>query len=86
MKYPVSGRKGPWVKLDGYQDGKLIDAKYWDGNSQIIDSATGKFKPFITAPITEAKAQVARAVDTPIVYYVSTEQAAIAFRHGRGHP
>ncbi|MEU7280341.1 hypothetical protein AB0A69_16375 [Streptomyces sp. NPDC045431] len=86
MKYPVAGRKGEYVKLDGYQNGKLIDAKYWS-DSGVIDPATGKFKFFVTAPITEAKAQVAgakSAVDdtyTPIVYYVSSPEAATAFRH-----
>ncbi|MGW1719027.1 polymorphic toxin type 27 domain-containing protein [Streptomyces sp. NPDC002156] len=86
MKYAVSGRKGEYVKLDGYQNGKLIDAKYWS-DSGVIDPATGKFKFFVTAPITEAKAQVAgaKAADgdtyTPIVYYVSSPEAATAFRH-----
>ncbi|MFB6843016.1 hypothetical protein, partial [Streptomyces sp. NPDC056361] len=86
MKYPVAGRKGEYVKLDGYQDGKLIDAKFW-ADSGVIDPVTGKFKFFVTAPIKEAKAQVAgakSAVDdtyTPIVYYVSSPEAATAFRH-----
>ncbi|WP_232788956.1 hypothetical protein [Streptomyces odonnellii] len=86
MKYPVAGRKGEYVKVDGYQNGKLIDAKFWS-DSGVIDPATGKFKFFVTAPVTEAKAQVAGAkaangdTFTPIVYYVSSPEAATAFRH-----
>ncbi|MFK0210636.1 hypothetical protein [Streptomyces sp. NPDC090298] len=86
MKYQVPGRVNEYVKLDGYQNGKLIDAKYWS-DSGVIDPVTGKFKFFMTGPIKTAKAQVAgakSAVDdtyTPIVYYVSSPEGATAFQH-----
>ncbi|WP_406159692.1 ricin-type beta-trefoil lectin domain protein [Streptomyces canus] len=80
-KVPASWRKSGYVKFDGFQNGKLIDAKNQALNDRMF-TAEGKLQSWVTEPLKQAKDQ-ARAVgnDWEIIWYVSDERTATAFRY-----
>ncbi|MFD9793319.1 RICIN domain-containing protein [Streptomyces sp. NPDC059070] len=78
-KVPADFRDSGFVKFDGYQNKTLIDAKNQHLENLIGDD--GKLKPFVTGPIKQAKDQSRAAKGVPIVWYVSDEKTATAFKH-----
>ncbi|MFC9280570.1 RICIN domain-containing protein [Streptomyces collinus] len=79
-KVPADWRKSGYVKFDGYQDGALIDAKNQALNDRMF-TPDGKLQKWVTEPVKQAKDQARAAGDTPIIWYVSDERTATAFKH-----
>ncbi|WP_369393024.1 Tox-REase-5 domain-containing protein [Streptomyces sp. CG1] len=75
----VNPETGKYVKFDGYQNGTLIDAK--NQNLEKLIGKDGKLLPFVKDPIEQALRQSAAAGKVPVVWYVSNEQTATAFRY-----
>ncbi|WP_406505364.1 ricin-type beta-trefoil lectin domain protein [Streptomyces sp. NBC_00212] len=78
-KVPADFRPSGFVKFDGYQNGKLLDAK--NQNLEKLIGSDGKLKPFVTEPIKQARDQSQAAKGVPIVWYVSDEKTATAFKY-----
>ncbi|MFJ5971702.1 RICIN domain-containing protein [Streptomyces sp. NPDC093060] len=79
-KVPADWRKSGYVKFDGYQNGTLIDAKNQALNERMF-TADGKLQKWVTEPVKQAKDQARAAGDVPIIWYVSDERTATAFKH-----
>ncbi|MEU6816558.1 RICIN domain-containing protein [Streptomyces sp. NPDC046860] len=79
-KVPAEWRKSGYVKFDGYQDGVLIDAKDQALKASFFTDE-GKLRPWVTEPLKQAKDQARAAGDVPIVWYVSDERTATAFKY-----
>ncbi|MFJ3303528.1 ricin-type beta-trefoil lectin domain protein [Streptomyces sp. NPDC086549] len=79
-KVPAAWRKSGYVKFDGYQNGTLIDAKNQALNDRMF-TAEGKLQKWVTEPVKQAKDQARAAGDVPIIWYVSDERTATAFKY-----
>ncbi|MFF4499458.1 RICIN domain-containing protein [Streptomyces sp. NPDC001401] len=79
-KVPADWRKSGYVKFDGYQNGTLIDAKNQALNDRMFTS-DGKLQKWVTEPVKQAKDQARAAGDVPIIWYVSDERTATAFKY-----